>query len=350
MTELISFNPIDFLHKFEIENLENYVKTISFGNELEFKYIDFQNYNIDFQSNNIDKINIEIFKFNMALIIGQLNIYFNNVTIKITFDEPNRNEFLIKDYDKTIKHDVYVSLYKSNEYFDCGFDYIEKSLNIDNYRNISSLINLDYYKYFDEECDNYNIFIEEIIFRLLIILCSLNSDEYKLAEILFIKTNNHLDNLQEQVDKFKKIIYGKKEGNIDLMNFYEVLLPVDIETGDDMNYKEFIKYIESKIKFKLDFLDNNKIINWSIFELILMNLDSDISIRIDNYKMVYIQATNTLFEALKTINDLIKQINKTKKYNPQYIEEFLINDLINYKNKESLQLIYENLSEYFRQI
>ena len=78
-----------------------------------------------------------------------------------------------------------------------------------------------------------------------------------------------------------------------------------------------------------------------------MRLDKNISKIILNYKTVFTQAINTLFDALKEINKLIQQINKTKKYIPQYINQLLSKDIVNFANKELLNDIYEKLSNYF---
>ena len=337
-------NCVDCLDKFEVFEQNECIEKLIYGTELEFKYINFKK--IDFDESNFTCM--DIFKFNIGLVITQLTKHFPQILIKINYGVANRNEMLIKDYEKTIKHDIYIEFEKDGKYFDCGFDFVKKTFCIKNYKYISSLVNLDYYKYFDEDTDNLGNFMNEIIYKILIILCSLDEDEYKLAEIIFSNSNRELENLQEQVEIFKKVINGKKEGKINLIDFYEQIIPIDQETGEDLSLEQFVKLIETNIleEKKIKLIDN-KYLSWDDFEWIIMKLDSNISLRVDKYKMVYVQGTNTLLSALKTIIDLIKQINKTKKYIPQYIDNFLSNDLINYSNKELLENVYQKLSDYF---
>jgi len=337
-----NFNLFYFLDNINID--KNHLEKISFGNNLDFSYINFQKINIAKYDITIQ----DIFKFNLGLIIAQLNEYFLNTTIKIYYNKSNRNESLIKNCETSFKHDVYIQFENNLEYFDCGFDFIEKFNSIDNYKYISSQVNLDYYKYFDEEVDNLNLFMKETIYRLLIILCSLENDEYKLAEILFVKSNIKLDNLKEQLEILKKIIYTKKTGKINFTDFYEQIIPININNGLDMTIEEFQKYIQIDIfeENKLSLIDN-KYLSSDDFEWIIMKLNSNISLRVDKYKMIYIQGINTLNTSLKIIIELVKQINKTKKYIPQYINNFLTEDLINYNDKKTLKNIYEKLDKYF---
>ena len=190
-----TFDPITFLKNFEGENFDDCVGTINFGTDLEFKYINFQNINLT----KSEITTHEIFNFNMYLVVSKLSDYFKEININVGYKAPNRNELIIKDVYFTINHDVLISFNKEEKYFECGFDFIKKTFFVDGYKNISSHVNLDYYKYFDEDVDNINTFMEDCIYRLLIITCSLIDDEYKLAEILFIKSNRNLSDLKDQI-------------------------------------------------------------------------------------------------------------------------------------------------------
>ena len=341
-----TFNPVVFLRNFEGENFDNKSEgLINFGTDLEFKYINFQN--IDLTNSQITLQ--DIFNFNIFLVISKLTDYFKKTNINLAYGIANRNELILKDCNIAIKHDIYISFNQDEKYFDCGFDFVKKTCNIDEYKYISSIVNLDYYKYFDEDFDKIDVFMEDYIERLLIILCSLNDDEFKLAEILFISANRNLSNLQEQLEIYKKIIYGRKNNYINFGEFFEEIIPVNPETGTDLQYDEFIKYIEDNIfgGNKLNFNNDGLIsISWDDFEQIIINLDNNISRIIKNYKEVYKQAINTLFLALKKIIELIQQINKTKKYIPQYITMLLSKDIVNFANKELLNDIYNSLFDY----
>lgn len=339
-----AFNPILFLKILEGENFDNCIGTINYGNELEFNYINFQNINL-FKSH----ITLQqIFKFNMFLIISKLSEHFKNTNIKLTFDNASRNELILKDIDTTIKHDIYISFNQEDKYFECGFDFVKKKKHFDEYKYVSSMVNLDYYKYFDEDVDKINTFIEDIIYRLLTILCSLNNDEFKLAEILFIKSNRNLLDSIEHVEIYKQIITGKKNKFVNFYEMYEKLSPINPETGKDLDYNEFIIYIQDKILDgrKMN-ITNNNILLWEDFEWIILNLDKNIGFIIEHYKNIYIQSINTVILALKTIIELTQQINKTKKNIPQYVNQLLSKDIINLADKELLENIKDQLNEYF---
>lgn len=342
-----TFNPKIFLKNFEGENFDNKSKSlIDYGTGLQFKYINFQN--IDLTNSQITPQ--EIFKLNMFSVIYTLSDYFNNTNINLAYDVANRNELILKNCNFAIKHDIYISFKQDQQYFECGFDFLKKTLFIDEYKNISSVVNLDDYKYFDEDIDKIDVFMEVCIEGLLIILCSLNNDEYKLAEILFISANRNLSNLQEQLEIYKKIIYGKKNNFVNLNEFFEELIPINPETGIYLQYDKFIKYIEDNILGgeKLNFNNGSlTLVSWDDFEQIILNLDKNISRIIINYKQIYTQAVNTLLLSLKKIIELIQKINKTKKYIPQYITMLLSKDIVNLANNELLDDIYNQLSNYF---
>ena len=198
-----TFNPLVFLKNFEGENFDDCMGTINYGTDLQFNYINFQN--IDLTNSQITPQ--KIFNLNIFLVISKLSDYFKETNINLAYDKSNRNELILKNSIHDINHDIYISFNQDKKYFECGFDFVKKTCNIDEYKYISSVVNLDYYKYFDEDFDKIDVFMEDCIKRLLIIMCSLNNDEFKLAEILFISANRNLSNLQEHLEIFKKIIY-----------------------------------------------------------------------------------------------------------------------------------------------
>lgn len=339
-----TFNPLIFLKNFSGENFDDCIGTIDYTNGLDFKYINFQQ--IDLTNSIITPQ--EIFNFNFFLIVSKLSDYFPNTNINLRYNSSNRNELLLKDVDSAVKHDIYIGFKQADKYFECGFDFVKKTFNIDQSRYISSVVNLDYYRYFDEDYDSVDMFMEDCIYRLLIILCSLTNDEFELAKIIFIKSNPNLSDLQDQLEIYKKIIGGKKNKFVNFYEFYEELMPVNPETGSDIEYNQFIKYVENNIfdGVGLKFTNEN-FISWDDFDLVLLCLDKNISRIVIGYKKIYTQAINTLNTALKTIIELVQQINKTKKYIPQYITELLSMDIINITNKELLEEIHTQLTDYF---
>jgi len=287
----------------------------------------------------------DLFKFNMFVLVNQLRTYFSDADINISFDKPNRNETLIKDYDDTHTHNVYIDMSYNEKYYDCGFDFLEKTFHVNENKYISAQVNLDVYKLFDEDVDNYNDYLENCIYRLLILLCSLFKNEYTLAEILFAKANADDKNIKRQSAIFRKILYEYKNNKFNLRDWYDEIIPINLETGENQSWEEFIEFLNC-ILIEINYVDIN-CIQYSDFEKIILEISSDISPKIQFYKMMYIQCNRTLMLSLKTINELIDQISKTKKYIPQYINNFLTNDLLKYHDKEILESVYENLKIYF---
>lgn len=350
-----NFNPIKFIEKNYIVDNESNIKTIFFGKNYEFKYIDLKNSTIILnhdESSYYSKKNI--FKFNLLIIIDYLKNYFEQIDIKIFFDHPSRNEQLIKKEGEGFKHNIYIQINKFEKYFDCGIDLIERNTFLSDeydsgyYKYISSIVNLDYYKYFQEDTDNYDDFIKDIIYRLLIILCSINKDEFTLAIILFscseFKSNLESSNIKRDCEIFRKVIYAKRDNKINLKDWFEEIIPLDPDDGKELEWDNFVKYIKT-IVYKFNFIDENYNISYDTFEKIILKINSELSIKIDYYKMIYQKTVNLVIESLKLIMDLIESSNKTKKYIPQYIN-YLLSDIVKYHDNEILEKIFDELDIY----
>lgn len=323
--------------------LDECVGTIYYGKELEFKFINFQE--IDLSIYQLDPI--DIFKFNIHTIVEKLKNYFEDIEIKLNFDIPNRNESILKKYDNTFKHDIYISMSQTNKYFDCAFDFINRNTTISTYKNICSLVNLDYYKYFDESLDKFDKFIEECIYRMLLLGFTITDDEYKFAEILYVGTHSNgiqPKTLDIRLGIFRKFMNGKKMNEYNFYEFYQEIMPINPKTGKDLDYNKFIKYIEENIfNNEKQLIIHNNMINMDDFESILLELNSDVSNIVKTYKSLYKLSNIMLITSLKKILELSRQINKTKKYTTQYIKLFMENDIVNIDDIDLQEEIYEKL-------
>lgn len=349
------FDITNFLNNFTISNQDECTNKIIFGKNFEFNYLNpndlvYNNDNFSFK---------DIFKFNMFLIVSQLKNLFNeDIDITINFDSPCKNEILMFDLDKCNIHNVYVQMFKPNgKYANCAFDFVEKTFNINKAKYVNSIVNLDLYRYYEEDTNNYNKFIENVIFRLLILLCNISKDEYALAEILFAKTKSESksqsqsqtqsqSNIKKELEIFRKIIYSKKSNKFDLYMWWEEIIPTDLETGEDLDFDNFVKIIENdigKIKFESN-KEQSHMIPYTLFQKIMLNIDSKLSKKINDYKNIYIQSIDVLMEALRTINELVDEINKTKNYIPEYVNNLLSKDIIYYNDKDILDKIYMDLT------
>lgn len=336
------FDIENFLKNFTLVDQDKFTKKIIFGKNFEFNYLDFSN--LIYQNDNF--ISKDIFKFNIYLIISQFkNMFKTNVEIRINFDSPCKNQILMFEFDKTDKHDIYIQFLGSNgKYSDCALDFVEKTFDINKAKYVNSIVNLNLYRCFEEDIDNYDKFIENVIYRLLILLCNITKDEYMMAEILFAKTNSTHKNIKKELEIFRKIIYSKKSNKFNLYEWWEEIIPTDIITGEDLEFNDFVKIIEADIgKINFEYNSNHHIISYTLFQKIMLNINSKLSKKINDYKNIYIQSIDMLMEALRTINELVDEINKSKNYIPEYVNNLLSKDIIYYNNKDVLDKTYDDL-------
>lgn len=330
-----------FCDNFHLDNQEEYTNTINYGDEVVFKYIDLDKLDLA-NCNYIYGVKVQdIFKFNIALIIAKALEYFPQLSSAMHFDMPNYNELSIKQCEHALTHNVYVRFGYNNSYYDCGYDIIESKSFDDEGNSIygeqeqrkfrDSVINLDYYKQFDVECGKYKSYIESCTYELLIILSCVSDDKRKLATIIFANIVKNEKDFRQQIQLFKKIIKERQEKKINFDDFYDYVMPTNPDTGDDMTKKQFIKYIEKNvIKSQIEFIDA-KYISIRTFNCIVMRISTNVSPCIENYKTIFPVAFEMVDDASDLIIKLVKQINVTKKYMPQYINDLFLNDFKNLK-------------------
>lgn len=330
-----------FCDNFHLDNQEEFTSTINYGDEVVFKYIDLDK--LDLAScNDLYGVKVQdIFKFNIALIIAKALEYFPQLSSAMHFDMPNYNELSIKQCEHALTHNVYVRFGYNNSYYDCGYDIIETKLFDDEgnsiygeqeqYKLLSSQHNLDDHKPYDLECGVYKSYVESCVYDLLIALSCATNDECELAKIIFMDEVKNEQNFKQQIQLFNKMILAYKTERFDFDDFYDYVMPTNPKTGDDMTKKQFIKYIEKEvIKSQLKFVDI-KYIGINDFEDLIMEINLDVSPSIKSYRKIYTKAFRIIIKSLKIINGLVKKINKTKKYTPQYIRSLIANDLKNLK-------------------
>lgn len=325
---------------------QDYIFSIKFGNNFDISYIDFVELN-EFENSinffNTYGVKIEdVFKFDFYVITRRIAELYPQVKFKIAYDVPSYNEIVIEKNIKSFPRHVYLRIETKEDSYDCGFDLIEPQFDSDgkkinhhdekfNFKYPSSLINMDYYNYFDIETDSLKEFFSECIYDIMVMACSIQNDEYKLAEIIFIKSNIDDKNLENKLQLFKKIINMMKIGYVD---FYEVVYhcinPVNPETGKKLTEKKLIEFIETTIfnGDKLTFYDN-KNITIDDFKLILMSLPLDMSAFIIDYRNTYLKCADMVIKACVEIIKLTKRINKKKRYIPQYVKTCIFEQNLN---------------------
>lgn len=320
---------------------ETFIKKLLYG-DIEFNYFDLDTINTIIQGDT-EEIK-KIFKLNFGLICKILQENYSDINININLDSSNCNELRIKG-EMAFKHDVYISFEYLDKLYECGFDFIEKNKkyvlseeddeNIylyDKQKHISGKVNVDYYDEYYEYIDDYKFnqkyeyFIENAIYRILLVLAAIKEDEYKLAEILFVQANKDSEDITSKLDYFKEILNIKKNNIFNLEKWYELTMPTNPKTGEDFTYKQFIKHIKKQVmqNFENDIIiSENGDIDFDTFYKIIMSIDSGVSFCIILYRKTFLNVFETLMISLKTINKLLMQINKTKRYIPEYIDNVI---------------------------
>jgi hypothetical protein len=321
------------------------------GKTLKFKYINSEKLIelIDSKSILKEKLShFDILKYNYNQIFTQIIHYFPDIKINKFENSPCANECANFNIDSTYKFDIYMILTKEDKSFEYGFDFFSSNLDNEENKYEHSKILLDNYEYFYSEDINSNedikYYLNETLFKLMVAICSIRDDEYKLAEILFTRVNKDKMDLKlliKELGYFLKIINWKKLDLINLEDLYDDLQLIDNKTKDEINLKDFKKTIknicdDNKIQFEV----KNQDISFKIFELFLLN-NIDLSSRtLMFYKKSYQQSISMLMESLKLIIQLTNEINMRKKFFSRYINFLIEFKLGDYKNQNIFNKIY----------
>lgn len=335
----------------------NIMNEIICGKKLKFQYINsdklFKLINTK-NSNMIDTFDLthmNILQYNLDIIITQISTYFPDVKINKFANSPCATECKIKQEEFTYKYDLYVMITKNDKIYEYAYDFFSNLLDIPENKFSHSKTLLDDYQYFASEDIQSNEDIErylnENLFKLLTAICALRNDEYQLAEIMFIKSNQE-NKTQKQILKelgyFMRVINWKKSNEIDLEDFSDECMFTDKETKETITFKKFMKTVnlicnKNDIKFDV----KNKICNFEIFEEIILNINEYFeSNAMSQYKLVYKKAMRILIDSLKIIIMLVKEINLKKTFTPDYINNLIEFHIDEYKCPDVIKNIYYN--------
>lgn len=332
--EQIVHDQIDYTDK---SNFITPNSTLHYGKNLSFDYINTSNIVFDKSSTDYEKpddIDEPIFKHNLFLITESLRKYYPDLIINITFDCPTNTELILCELNEYSNcTNVNINIGTSNKQYYCGFNYFVDlpQTELFDASHVDSMVQMDYYKYYVRG-EQYGDWLKACVMRLLIICCSIENDEYGLAEIM-------LENASvTEMEKFRKIMNGKKSTVFNIRNWYGEILPVNPTDGHELTYDEFITLMNELNEEPIEFIGKN-IIHFCVWEKILMKIDDNYSPAIGYYKTVYLKAMDMLMNALRTIIELVVEINKSKKYIPQYINNFLRYRVKYYNDKDVLEIL-----------
>lgn len=336
------------------------------GRELKFNYINGDKLFELMDTKGIEKENlryIDILKYNYNQIFSQIVSYFPHIKINKFENSPCANECVNFEINSTYRYGIYLVLTKEEKSFEYGFDFFSSSVENQENKYEHSKILLDNYEYFYSEDidsnDDIKRYLDETLFKIMVAICSITDDEYKLAEILFAKTNKNkltLRQLAKELGYFVRMINWKKIDCIDLKDLYDDLGLINNETEEEITLKKFKKIIKSICeKYKVNFDTEQENINFDIFEKIILHMDSNYTSDIfDTYKDVYQQSMSILMQSLKLIIQLTNEMNMRKKFFTRYISFLIEFKLGDYKNQNIFNKIYlkkiNNKKELFEKL
>lgn len=321
------------------------------GKELKFDYVNGEKLMALFKSKGAKGLKyLDVLKYNYEQIFLQLSKYFPDIKINKFNCSPCINECANFDIDSTYKYDIYVVLAQGDKIFEYGFDFFESQDDCPQNKYEHSKILLDNYEYFYSEDVNTNDdikhYLEETLFKLLVAICSIRDDEYKLAEILFVKTNK--DSMEKKIllkelSYLTRVIGWKKLNLINLGDLFDNLMLIDKNKEEEITFKEFKKIIKTICeKYNVKFDIKQKEISYNIFEKIILHISTDYESEIlDSYKDIYQCSMSMLMQSLKLIIQLTTEMNMRKKFISRYIQYLIEFKIKDYKNKDMFDDIYK---------
>jgi hypothetical protein len=325
--------------------------TIKFSHDYKFTY-----YNLTKEQLNDLRIRGEtIFKLNILSICNKFIEYFGEkLKIDTGLEQRGMRELQLIKATSCLIYDFYIKIYNkdnSNEVFDYGLEYFEKDSHNyikDSDKKIRSLFLLDYFKIFKEENEDmlkkFYEFLNEFIKNLFLIVCSLKDDPFTLSKINFFSKNRQMDKieLETMTNTFNNIMDIKKKKEFDLNELFEELQPIDPDTEDDLQFEEFIEYINKKIGKIL--LKKNNIYDDKVFDKIIVNLDNRCSQSLEAYKLIYIESMNMINDANLEIIKHVKSQNKHKNMIKTFMDNFILR-LHKYNSNYHLEELSQNIAE-----
>ena len=301
-----------------------YVKKIHVAGQYEFEYI-------KCKENNIREENI--FKLNFLNIVQKLNEYFSNVKILIEFEAPTTVDNILKKQHCTYKHDVLIKIQPNkdevdnDEIFEVVLEYFEKIHNKfnDDDKKVATNLFSDAYFVFSEKSDNMEDFMIDAIYRIIELICVCTNNKYDLSKILYFHKNNRDKTiLLKEYKYFEKMLEIIKNEKFDLKKLYDEIQPINPDTGDDFNFKEFIEFIEENYNEdnKFNFNNVNNIYSSDIFEQIILYLDINVCCNdvLNRYKQIYMSTIKKLFVASNRIIKILENQRKKRLQLPDFVK------------------------------
>lgn len=337
-TKLYNKSDLMILYNYITNKMKNALIPIHISGDYKFEYIAAQFKNIRPENT---------FKLSWLLICAKLREYFPEINIDVTFETCSSNDNSIQKGNATFKHDVMIEVTNNNRIYDCAIEYNEtmshKRKAIDNNKELYVQQLVDNYIVYKENTDINNFFLNTI-HKVMLLICASCDDHYTLAKINFFKNNqSNLKKLKKQTELFNKIITFNKMNKFNFMDFYKELQPVNTDTEEKFEMDSFIEYLEENYDIIIN-IDKKGYCMYNIFSSIIVMLDCNISDRLSAYKQIYLEAMTIMFDSMKEINRYINESTSKKNNMPEFLNIFMTNHIMNYRNPYALTKAKENLN------
>jgi hypothetical protein len=318
--------------------------SIRYGTDIEFLLFDINNKN----SKNFKDLQVRpetIFKINIYLIKKIFTNIFPNIKISVNFEETSKNQKLIHKEKNHYKHDAIITLYNDNSYYQIGLEYNEtkthnntKQIINDNSRNINSQMFFDLFLSYNEKNNNYKNFMENLIYDIFVIGCSINNDKYFLAKILYLKNYSGKNNYEKE---FNLVLTWKRENTVNIKSLFKIMQPINTDTN--VGYENSSSYIKH-LSDEYDLVINNSKCNYESFITILNAESNDTSQKLTYLRRMLSRVSDLLTEASDEIIKVIKRSNEKTKLLFEYTEE-IIKNLHTFNNESIVKIGIENYNK-----
>ena len=172
---------------------------------------------------------------------------------------------------------------------------------------------------YKENLNDIDIFFNDTIHKILILICASYNDHYILSKINFFKDNKKdLKKLKKQTENFNKIITYHKKNKFNFEKFFIELQPKNLESEGLFKMDEFIEYLEENYDIIIE-LNNKYYCSYDIFAKMIIKLDSNISHKLIDLKTIYLETMCIMINSQKEIIKYINESNNKKRNLPEFL-------------------------------
>ncbi len=316
----------------ELNVLKYYLDNIY---KLELNEVKIKNqFSITVYDNKINEIvrGENIFKLDMNNIIKEICKKYKNIKINIKFEEATSTQLKFLEQQNVFHHDTIIEITNKKNSDSVPYvivlEYLEKRSHsstkdkiYDNQKKIISELMCDSYFEYREEIDNYEEFIEKVVFEMIKYICALNNDDIELCK--YICTVNN----KRTLEILNRMLNIRKNNKFNKEDFYDDIEPENEEIKSEEDF-----YNKLEEEYNID----SKKANYETFEKIIIMADPDKfeseTLRI--YKNMLRISFNGLLSASHMITELIKKERNKRVNVPELVLHYSKNFEYNEETKK----------------